>query len=248
MRITGNGLRITGNGIRLGGTPLAPSLFVPTVAPANLFVGEAVFEMGQWNPFVDPVIVPDISGYGHDLALNDNAAGNANWYHFYNNSAQANDTGWPPEDISQMTFMGWFAFADFNQNNVSLVTRTNGDYGWALRVDGNGNRINLVKYNDSDQTITLDTTLTPNQWHFIAVSQDGANLIFNIDGIGYSTTGSATTFGSDNGAPVRLQYDPYNNGNQNTEMWMRDVKIIPFAYDATTLLYYYASMKTGYGY
>lgn len=223
------------------------SLFIPTVAPANLFVGEAVFEMGAWASG-DPTQVPDLSGYSHGMSLNDNNAGNANWYHFYNNSAQANDVNWPAVPAAELTIMGWFAFASLS-GDISLVTRTNGGpNGWALRVDFNGLDINLVKYGYADQTIRLNTPLTTNTWHYISVSQNGSSVIFNIDGTAYSTTGNSAPFNDDGGAPVRLQYDPYNGGNQNTEMWMRDVKILPFSYDAAWLLSYYNSMKTGYGY
>jgi hypothetical protein len=246
MRITG-GLTITG-GARLT-LPITSSLYIPTVAPANLFVGEALFEMGSWIPFIDPSLVPDLSGYGHGMSLNDNAAGNANWYHFYNNSAQANDVNWPTAPQATLTIMGWFAFGSFNPGgSTSLVTRNDGGTGWALRVDDNGSSINLVKYGIADQVITLNTPLTPNTWHYISVSQDNSSVIFNIDGTSYSTTGSVVPFNDGNGSPVRLQYDPYTSGNQNIEMWMRDVKILPLAYDAAWLLSYYNSMKTGYGY
>jgi len=241
-----SGLRITGNGIRFTGTPIPAGLFVPTVAPQALFVGEADFEMGAWSSG-DPTQVPDISGYNHGMSLNNNNAGNANWYNFYNNSAQANDTNWPVLDV-RLTIMGWFAFSDFNKTDISLVSRTNGNDGWALRVDTNGTQINLVKYNVMIQRITLGAPLTTNQWHYISVSQNGSSVIFNVDGQLYTTSGAAVPFSDDGGAPVRLQYDPHNGGNQNTQMWMRDVKILPFEYDAAWLYSYYNSLKTGYGY
>jgi hypothetical protein len=246
--IAPSGTRITG-GIRFVGVPTA-SLYIPTVAPANLFVGEAVFEMGAYNPFVDPALVPDLSGYDHSMGLNNNDSGNANWYHFYNNSAQANDWSWPTVDGHALTLMGWFAFASFNPGgSTSLITRTEGiSTGWALRVDDNGSTINLVKYGSADQTVALNTPLTTNTWHFISVSQLENLLIFNINGTTYVTTGSSTPFTDDGGSPVRLQYDPYTSGNQNIEMWMRDIKILPFGYDATWLLNYYNTLKVGYGY
>jgi len=246
MSLTINsGTTITG-GITLNSQVGGGSLYIPTVAPQALFVGEADFEMGAWSAG-DPGTVPDISGYNHSMGLNDNAAGNANWYHFLNNSAQANDPTWPVLDV-RLTIMGWFAFGSFNSGSTSIVTRTNGGGGWALRVDGGGTQINLIKYNTLDQRITLGAPLTTNQWHYISVSQNGSSVIFNVDGQLYTTTGSAVPFDNDGGAPVRLQYDPYQGGNQNVEMWMRDVKILPFEYDAAWLFSYYNSLKTGYGY
>jgi hypothetical protein len=242
-KITG-GLKVTG-GLKLRSS--TQSLYVPTVAPTSLFVGEADFEMGAWSSG-DPGTVPDISGYNHSMGLNNNASGNANWYNFYNNSAQANDTTWPADGSVWLTIIGWFAFADFNNGDISLVSRTSGSSGWALRVDAGGTQINLVKYGVMDQKITLGAPLTTNQWHYISVTQNGGSLLFNVDGELYSTSGAATPFDSDGGTPVRLQYDPYNGGNQNTQMWMRDVKILPFQYDAAWLLYYYNLLKTGYGY
>lgn len=225
-------------------TPAGP--YIPTVAPAMLFVGEAAFEMGAYNPFVDPALVPDLSGNDHSMGLNDNAAGNANWYHFYNNSAQANNWDWPADNAHALTIMGWFYFGNLT-SATSLVTRNEGSAGWALRVDNNGADINLVKYNDADQTITLNAPLTLNQWHFISVSQLENYLVFNIDGNTYETTGSSTPFAS-SGGPVRLQYDPYNGGNQSAEIYMRDVKILPFSYDASWLFDKYKTLKTGYGF
>lgn len=235
-------------GVTLSAVPYSAggSLYTPTVAPQALFVGEADFEMGAWSAG-DPTQVPDISGYNHGMSLNNNNAGNANWYNFYNNSAQANDTNWPVLDV-RLTIMGWFAFSDFNKTDISLVSRTNGNDGWALRVDTNGTQINLVKYNVMIQRITLGAPLTTNQWHYISVSQNGSSVIFNVDGQLYTTSGTAVPFSDDGGAPVRLQYDPHNGGNQLTQMWMRDVKILPFEYDAAWLYSYYNSLKTGYGY
>jgi hypothetical protein len=46
-----------------------------------------------------------------------------------------------------------------------------------------------------------------------------------IDGTLYSYSGSGSPFVS-SGGPVRLQYDRYNGGNQNSEMYMREVKIV----------------------
>ena len=227
------------------------SLYTPTGTPSEMFAGAADFEMGQWIPFIDPALVPDISGNGHGLALNDNAAGNANWYNFYNNSAQANDVTWPAAPGSTLAIAGWFAFASFNSGGTtSLVTRNNGgSNGWALRVDDAGATINLVKYGIADQPVTLNTQLTANTWHFISVAQDGSSLIYNIDGTGYEAVGNGAPFNDDGGAPVRLQYDPYTGGNQNIHMWMRDVKIISSSpLDSNALLALWNAQKANYGY
>lgn len=245
MRITGNGLRISGNGLRFAGI-VTPTLFTPTGTPTSLGDGNALFEMGVWNP-ADPANVVDISGQNHSMGFNDQTySGNVNYAHFFNNSAQANDWNWPAADINGMTIMGWFAFASLT-GNVSLVTRNEGSNGWALRIDSNGSVVNLVKYNNADQTINLNTPLTLNTWHFISVTQFYDSLIFVVDNDVYTITGSATPF-ADSGGPVRLQYDPYNGGNQNTEMWMRDVKIIQSNYSSIQLQNIYNAQKANYGY
>jgi hypothetical protein len=239
------------SGIRFGGASAGPSLFTPTGTPTQMFAGAADFEMGAYAPFIDPALVPDLSGNGHGMGLNDNGSGNANWYHFYNTSAQANDWTWPTVPGSTLAIMGWFAFASFNPSGTtSLVTRTSGGpNGWALRVDSAGAEINLVKYGFDDQPITLNTPLTTNTWHYISVAQNGTSMAFNIDGTSYSRSGNPGLFNDDGGAPVRLQYDPYTGGNQNIEMWMRDVKIISSnALDAAALLALWNTQKADYGY
>ena len=139
-----------------------------------------------------------------------------------------------------------FAFASFNPGSTSLVTRTEGSNGWALRVDDNGSSINLVKYGVADQSITLNIPLTTNTWHFISVSQFYGSLIFFVDGTEYTLTGSSTPFATSDG-PVRLQYDPYTTGNQNVEMWMRDVKILNSNISGAQLLGIMATQAVNYG-
>jgi hypothetical protein len=236
-----SGLRITG----IGGT--GGGLFAPTGSPSEYFGGIADFEMGVWSSG-DSGTVPDISGSNHTLGLNDSTySGSVDYYRFYNNSAQANDPTWPMNGTSTLAIMGWFSFETFG-GSTSIVTQNNGGGGWSLRIDGSGSEINLVKYNVADQRITLDTTLTTNQWHFISVCQDVEAMDFVIDGTRYTLTGSATPFSND-GAPVRLQYDSYVSGDQNVKMSMRDVKIvssIPLSY--ADLMQVWSTTKANYGY
>jgi hypothetical protein len=250
MRITGNGLRITG-GLRLAGLSSGPTLYTPTGSPSQYFAGAADFEMGVWNPS-DPANVVDISGNNHSMGFNDQTySGNINYAHFLNNSAQANDWTWPTAPGSTLSIMGWFAFASFNSSGTtSLITRTNGGpNGWALRVDSAGAEINLVKYGIDDQRITLNTPLTANTWHYISMAQNGSSLVYNIDGTEYEAAGNPAAFNDDGGAPVRLQYDPYTGGNQNIEMWMRDIKIISSeSLDSAALMSIWNAQKADYGY
>lgn len=245
MRITGNGLRIAGNGIRFGGAPAPAGLFTPTGSPMAIFEGSD-FEMGVWDSGTNYAI-PDLSGNNHTLELNDSTySGDSRYYHFLNNSAQASNWDWPADGTSNLAIMGWFAFANNLSGNVSLVSRNDGGNGWALRIDSSGTSINLVKYNVADQNQTIPS-LTPNQWHFIGVAQSGSNLEYVIDGTVYTSTGSSTPFAS-SGGPVRLQYDPYNGGNQNTEMWMRDVKVFSASpLSGTDLVNIWNTQKSNYG-
>jgi len=116
-----------------------------------------------------------------------------------------------------------------------------------LRIDCNGTAINLVKYNVADQTYTLPSALTTNTWHFIGITQQFGSIELVVDGTLYSYTGSSNPFAS-SGGPVRLQYDPYTSGNQNTEMYMRDVKIVWDNVTGTDLQNIWNSQKANYGY
>jgi hypothetical protein len=246
--IINSGTTITG-GITLKSIVGGGSIFTPTGSPSQMFAGAADFEMGVWNSS-DPANVVDISGNNHSMGFNDYAySGNVNYAHFLNNSTQANDWTWPTVPGSTLAIMGWFAFASFG-SSTSIISRTNGGpNGWALRVDSNGTEINLVKYGLDDQRITLNTPLTPNAWHYISVAQNVTSMAFNIDGTTYSKSGNPGPFNDDGGSPVRFQYDPYNGGNQNVEMWMRDVKIISSnPLDASALLALWNIQKANYGY
>lgn len=245
MRITG-GLRITGGMSLSSMAPELPGLYVPTGTQSNYFGGGANFEMGTWSSS-DPSTVPDVSISGHTFGLNNNAAGSTDYYHFYNTSAQANEWDWPTDMTPYLAIMGWFAFGSFNEGSTTMVSRNDGGPGWAFRVDSGGTVVNLVKYGDADQTITLNTPLTTNTWHFIAVTQNNGTLQFLVDGDMYTTSGSTNTFAS-SGGPVRLQYDPYAGGNQNVDMWMRDVKITQTNTQVEDLMTLYNTTKTNYGY
>ena len=125
--------------------------FEPTGTPSSWFGGMADFEMGVYDPGNNS-IVPDLTGHSHTLGLNNATYSGAstNYYHFLNNSAQANDWNWPLDGTSNLAIMGWFAFGSLS-GNISLVSRNEGSSGWALRIDNSGSTINLVKYNVSDQ-------------------------------------------------------------------------------------------------
>ena len=247
-RITG-GLRITGgfNITNPNSTPV-PSIFTPTGTPTSLFSASSnSFEMGAWSSG-DNTTVPDISGNNRSMGLNDATySGNVNYYHFLNNSAQANNWDWPADNTDYLAIMGWFAFPNFNRGDMSLVSRNEGGSGWALRIFGNGNGINLVKYNDVDQTYTLPSTLTTNTWHFIGITQQFGSIELIVDGNAYSYTGSSNPFAS-SGGPVRLQYDPYNGGNQNNEMYMREVKVVWDNVTGLDLISIWNAQKANYGY
>ena len=223
-------------------------IFTPTGTPSAYFGGAADFEMGGWNSG-DPTSVLDLTGNNHNMSLNNSGySGNPHYYHFLNNSAQANDFNWPAMPSANLAVMGWFAFASFG-GSTSVVSQNNGNLGWALRVDGTGSEINLVKYNNLDQIISLGTTLSTNSWHFIGVAQQGQAMYFVVDGTTYMLSGSSTPFNNDSGAPVRLQYDPYGGGNQGVEMWMRDVKIVSsIGLTSSDLLGVFNSTKANYGY
>lgn len=213
----------------------------PTGTPTSTNYAYRTFEMGLWT---SGTTVPDISGLNNTFTLSNASAGNSQYYHFNGSTyATADSTGFPTAGSSAMTIIGWFSLPSFG--STTLVSRNNGGQGWALRIDAGGSQINLVKYNVADQNVSI-STLTTNDWHFIAVSQNGSNLTYVVDGSVYTTTGSSTPFAG-SGIPVRLAYDDYTSGVQ-AEQYMREVRIIDSEINSSTLTGLWNSQKASYGY
>jgi hypothetical protein len=247
----GQGITI-GNGVTAGsggGGGGGGSYTTPTGSPTSLGDAAAVFEMGLWT---SGTTVPDISVHSNTFTLSNASAGNSQYYSFNGSTyATADNSSIPTDGATAMTLMGWFAIPSFS-GNITLISRNNGGAGWGLRVDSSGSQINLVKYNDRDQPISLNTALTANDWHFISVSQTGTSLVYVIDGTTYTHSGSGGPFVGIIGlsaVPVRLAYDMYGGGNIQPAQAMREVRIIDnVAYPASTLAGIWSATKAAYGY
>ena len=205
--------------------------------------GVTVFEMGTW---ASGTTMPDISGNGNNFTLSNVSAGETP-YAFDGTYATANNNNFPTVGATAMTLRGWFRLPSFSAGSISLISRNSGGTGWAMRIDSNGNQINLVKYNVADQRITLSTTLTANAWHFIAVSQTASSLVFVVDGATYTASGSATPFAG-SGIPVRLAFDQYIGGVQPAQDMERVVILDNEAQNSTTLTGFWNAQKASYGY
>jgi hypothetical protein len=241
----GQGITI-GNGVTAGsgGGGGGGSYTTPTGSPTSLGDPAVVFEMGLWT---SGTTVPDISGSGNTFTLSNASAGNSQYYNFNGSTyATANNSSIPTAGATAMTLMGWFAAPAFS-GSMTLISRNAGNYGWGLRVDSSGNAVNLVKYDRGDQTISLNTALTANDWHFISVSQTGSTVVYVVDGTTYTTSGNTTAF-EGSGIPVRLAYDQYIGGVQAAQA-MREVRIIDgTAYPSSTLVGVWSATKAAYGY
>jgi len=241
----GQGITI-GNGVTAGsGGGGGGGYTTPTGSPSSLGAAEAVFEMGLWT---SGTTMPDISGNGNTFTLSNASAGNSQYYSFDGSTyATADNSSIPTAGSNIMTLMGWFALTNLSGAHT-LISRNNGGAGWALRVDSVGTQVNLVKYNIADQSISLNTALTANDWHFISVSQTGSTLVYVVDGNTYTASGSSAAFGG-SGIPVRLSYDQYTAGGPVAAQAMREVRIIDgVAYNSTTLTNYWNAQKASYGY
>lgn len=248
--IINSGTTITG-GITLtssigGGGGGGGGLYMPTGTVTSLSgtYPSVVWEMGNAP---SSLVIPDLSG--NNLTFTESAESwNTNYYNFTSsNYATSDNTNFLDGITNQMTITGWFAFPSFS-GSQSLVARNNGGPGWALRVDGAGNQLNLVKYNVADQTASLSSTLTTNKWYFIAVSQSGGSLVYKV---GSDTVEDLVVSGASNnfqgtGLAVLLNKDPYIGGPWATAM--REVKIFSTALTQTDLANIYAAEKSSYGY
>ena len=245
----GSGITI-GSGITAGAAGGGGGSYTnPTGTPVSFGDPAAIFEMGLWT---SGTTVPDISGHGNTFTLSSASAGNSQYYNFDGTTyATASNSGFPTAGATAITLMGWFALSNLSGAHT-LISRNNGGAGWGFRVDSNGSQVNLVKYNDADQSISLNTPLTANDWHFISVSQTGTSLVYVIDGTTYTRSGSGGPFvGIIGGSavPVRLSYDQYTSGGPVAAQAMREVRIIDgFAYNSTTLTGIWSITKAAYGY
>ena len=149
--------------------------------------------------------------------------------------------------VNSMTIELWFKVPTI-PGSMSLIAAGAGSSsgGWALRLDGSGNQINLVKYNIADQSITLPNTLQTNTWYHLVVAQGGTSLTFYLNGEIVGALNDATTnnFSFTSGT-VNISRDYYTT--TNSAMSLGTLKIYDNCRLTADIVSEYNSTKSGYG-
>jgi len=150
--------------------------------------------------------------------------------------------------VNSMTIEMWVKIPSI-PGTMSLVAAgaNSGSGGWALRVDGSGNQLNLVKYNIADQTINLPSTLQANTWHHIVVTQGGSSLTYFVDGEIVGAVNDAVTNGfSYSSGNVNVSKDFYTSTNAGLTMGM--LKIYDYCRLTVDIVNEFNSHKGDYGF
>ena len=150
--------------------------------------------------------------------------------------------------VNSMTIEMWVKIPSI-PSTMSLVAAgaNSGSGGWALRVDGSGNQLNLVKYNIADQTINLPSTLQANTWHHIVVAQGGSSLTYFVDGEIVGALNDAATNGfSYTSGNVNVSKDFYTSTNAGLTMGM--LKIYDYCRLTADVVSEFNSHKSDYGF
>lgn len=192
----------------------------------------------------------DTSTYHNDFTYSGSNPFDGAYYVFTGTGSYAtsNSPSYFDAVVNSMSIEMWVTFASI-PSTMSLISKTiDSNGGWALRLDGAGTQLNLVKYNVADQYVTLTSGLTTNQWHHIAVMQGGTSLTFMIDGVivGAVNNASIYNFDQDSSRPVLLAKDNYTG--TNAAMTISTVNIYDYCRLTADVLADFNNTKTAYGY
>lgn len=148
---------------------------------------------------------------------------------------------------NEMSFQMWVKIPTI-QGSMSLIAAGgNNTTGWAIRLDGSGTALNLVKYNVADQSITLPYTLQSDIWYHIAVLQGGSSLTFMIDGVIVGAVNNATTnnFSFTSGT-INIGKDEYTQTNY--AMSLGYLKVYDYCLLSSDVVTEFNNTKEGYGF
>ena len=192
----------------------------------------------------------DNTSYHNDFTWSGSNPFDGSYYVFAGsgNYAEANSQTYFDAIVNSMTIEMWVTFPSI-PSTTSLISKTaDQGGGWALRLDGSGNQLNLVKYNVADQIANLPSTLNANQWHHIAVMQGGTSLTYMVDGVivGAVNNGANYNFDQSSGRPVFLTKDNYTG--RNDAMTISTVDVYDYCRTTADVLADFENTKHSYGY
>ena len=148
---------------------------------------------------------------------------------------------------NEMSFQMWVKIPTIQSSMSLIAAGGNNSGGWALRLDGGGNQLNLVKYNVADQTVTLPYTLQADTWYHIAALQGGTSLTFMINGVIVGAVNDATTnnFSFPSGT-INIAKDYYTSTNY--AMSLGYLKVYDYCLLSADITTEFNNTKAGYGF
>jgi hypothetical protein len=148
---------------------------------------------------------------------------------------------------NEMSFQMWVKIPTIQSSMSLIAAGGNNSGGWALRLDGGGNQLNLVKYNVADQTVTLPYTLQADTWYHIAALQGGTSLTFMINGVIVGAVNDATTnnFSFPSGT-INIAKDYYTSTNY--AMSLGYLKVYDYCLLSADITTEFNNTKVGYGF
>lgn len=148
---------------------------------------------------------------------------------------------------NEMSFQMWVKIPTIQSSMSLIAAGGNNSGGWALRLDGGGNQLNLVKYNVADQSVTLPYTLQANTWYHIAALQGGTSLTFMINGVIVGAVNDATTnnFSFPSGT-INIGKDDYTQTNY--AMSLGYLKVYDYCLLSSAVVTEYNTTKPDYGF
>jgi len=100
-----------------------------------------------------------------------------------------------------MTLSAWVYITSF-VTNMSIFGKAAGGNGYDFRIDSSS-KLNLVKYNVTDQPINLATPLSTLTWYNIAAVQSSTKVEFFVNGVSVGSFVNSQAYGINTGG-VRI--------------------------------------------
>lgn len=142
---------------------------------------------------------------------------------------------------NEITIFAWVQFAYGFPNDLAIIAR---NPSFALRVDGGGHRLNLVKYNIADQNINY--TFNTSDWYHICAIQSASNVTYVINGNTEGTVSGGGQNFNTSGASVFVGADDYIE--TNAPMYTARLDVWNVAKSVSDAQAAWNSQKSAYGY
>lgn len=120
---------------------------------------------------------------------------------------------------TQWTAMGWYNMDDFLGYGHLLTADAQTTFAWKIAVDGSSIPRKMYWYSSATGSLASNTTLSPNTWYHLAVTNSGGTLRFYVNGVQEANTYTVNTTISATAMKIG------NYAAEWSDMRVRDVRI-----------------------